>query len=115
MCAAHCPTGVLTFAQDGEAVLRWDPARCTGCGGCIATCPEVERGAIRVHQAVDVAELLRGMRGVYREELVRCSACGAPVAPRRMLERVMGLLGEEGRAWEGILSRYCSGCRALRG
>lgn len=115
MCASRCPSRALTFSQDVETVLRWDPARCTGCGGCTTACPEVERGAIRVRGAVDVAELRRGVRIVYREEVVRCVACGAPVAPRRMLERVLDLLGEEGRTWEGVLSRYCSDCRALRG
>ncbi|MDR7415445.1 MAG: 4Fe-4S binding protein [Armatimonadota bacterium] len=115
MCAARCPTDALSFVQDGEAVLRWDPARCTGCGQCTGVCPEIERGAIRARRAVDVAELRRGVRTVYREEVVRCVACGAPVAPRRMLERVTGLLGEDGRAWEEVLSWYCSECRALRG
>jgi ferredoxin len=115
MCAAHCPTSALSFAQGEEVTLRWDPARCVGCGRCTEVCPEVGRGAVGVRRAVDVGELRRGTRTVYREDVVRCVVCGAPVAPRRMVQRVVDLLGEEGRVWEGVLSRYCAGCRAIRG
>lgn len=115
MCGAACPTSALAFHQETEAVLWWDPARCVGCGACVPVCPERERGAIRVRRMLDLGELRQGRRVVYREPVARCVACGEVIAPSRMLERVMALLGSEAETYRRVLTRYCARCRAAPG
>lgn len=40
-CAAACPAGAVTMAEDGEGFLypAVDESACTGCGACAAVCP----------------------------------------------------------------------------
>lgn len=115
MCAGVCPTSALSFQQEIEAVLWWDPARCVGCEACIPVCPERERGAIQVCRTLHLGELRKGKRELYREPVARCVACGEAIAPSRMLERVVSLLGSEGESYRRVLTQYCSTCRALSG
>ncbi len=115
MCARVCPTGALVFEQTSDAVcLTFDAALCTGCQHCLTVCPEAERGAIRVRRGIHPARLSVGRTQVYREEIKRCVACGAPIAPDRMLERVKALLGSDYAALRGVLEQYCSSCRGFR-
>ncbi|MER3456244.1 MAG: hypothetical protein C4303_09865 [candidate division GAL15 bacterium] len=78
-------------------------------------CPEQDRGAIRVRRALIVGEMRKGRPVVYQEPLARCRSCGEVIAPSRMLERVMALLGSEADAYRRVLTRYCAPCRALVG
>lgn len=116
MCARVCPTGALAFEQsDREVSLSFEPARCVGCGLCAGVCPEVNRGAIAVERAVDLGRLRQGRVTFYREPVVRCARCGAPIAPDRLVNRVLGLLGAEYSALFPVLTRYCNSCRGLVG
>ena len=110
-CALACPTGALAVEKDTLFSLAFDPALCVACGQCLPVCPEKERGAIRLSLRTDLALLRQGKRTLYQQEMVRCAACGGPIAPARMLERIEALLGPENSRIAGLLRRYCLTCR----
>lgn len=115
-CGGVCPSEALVYGQEGSQVtLRFHAASCLGCGQCLAACPERARGAINVRRATVWKALREGEREVYRDRIARCIACGAPIAPDRMLDRVMTLLGNESHPLRQILTGYCSSCRILAG
>lgn len=110
LCAGACPTETLQFERDDGAIrLTLDPALCTGCGTCVGACPEA--GAIAVERVTDLDALRWGRTAVYEDTEARCVACGAPVAPNAMLERVAALLGSEQATLSGYLRSYCPSCR----
>lgn len=110
-CAAACGPGALKLEGDGEASLTFDPALCTACERCLPACPEPD--ALTLHRKTDLTALCRGREVLARGRYVRCEACGGPIAPRAMLERVAALLGGEGAGTVDIVARYCSACRGL--
>ncbi len=114
MCARVCPTAALNFEQrDDNVCLTFDAALCNACGQCLLRCPEVERGAIGLKKAVDLAYLGQGRTLVYREETPRCIVCGTPIAPGKLLKRVEALLGSEYAATINRFQRYCPACRSV--
>lgn len=114
MCATACPSEALRYGEtDGEAWMRFDPARCTACGLCVSRCPEQGRDAIHLSRRVDPESLRAGSRQLFRTPLRRCVACGAPVAPAPMLNRVLELLGEDSGHLQRVLTQYCTSCRPL--
>ncbi len=114
MCGRACPTGALAYREEGGAVsLSFEAARCIGCELCLETCPEGESGAIRVERRFAPKRLREGPTELCRHEQARCVRCGAPVAPRAMLERVMSLLGEDAGPLRAHLTQFCSSCRPL--
>ncbi len=114
MCTKACPTYALSFEQrDDNVCLTFDAALCNACGQCLLRCPEVERGAIRLKKAVDLAYLGQGRTLVYREETLRCIVCGTPIAPGKLLKRVEALLGTEYAATINRFQRYCPACRGV--
>jgi hypothetical protein len=66
---------------------------------------------VRVERVTDLQRLAQGRHGLYQDSEVRCKKCGAPVAPRAMLERIGALLGSD-RAMSAIAS-YCLTCRGI--
>lgn len=106
-CAFACPTRALTLERDEEAVsLSFDPRLCVGCAECVPACPEA---VVRVEKVTDLRALSEGRRTLFRDSEVRCERCGAPVAPRAMLDRITAILGED-RAVPAIV-KYCLACR----
>jgi NAD-dependent dihydropyrimidine dehydrogenase PreA subunit/coenzyme F420-reducing hydrogenase delta subunit len=106
-CAFACPTRALVLERDEEAVsLAFDPRLCVACAECVPACPEA---VLRVEKVTDFRTLSEGRRTLFRDREVRCESCGAPVAPRAMLDRISAILGED-RAVPAIV-RYCLTCR----
>jgi len=106
-CAFACPTRALVLERDEEAVsLAFDPTLCVACAECVPACPEA---VLRVEKVTDFRTLSEGRRMLFRDCEVRCESCGAPVAPRAMLDRISAILGED-RAVPAIV-RYCLTCR----
>ena len=88
-------------------------ALCGGCGLCVARCPEVTRGALRLWRGIDLAALGSGRTTVRRDPTAGCKACGDPIAPAAMLRRVAALLGDDYAPLAATVSRYCPSCRVL--
>jgi ferredoxin len=90
VCAERCPTEAITVehSSGGTVRLTFDAGRCDACGLCVDACPE---RATSVRQMLDV----QASRVVLHEDTwIRCSSCGAKVAPRGMVELVARRLGE---------------------
>jgi ferredoxin len=116
LCADTCPTGALRFETTVEqATLRFEAASCVGCNECLSICPERARGAIRVQRAIAWGRLRSGEQVVTRDLVARCVRCGTPIAPGRMLDRIMALLVDESSGLQSTLSRYCVSCRVIAG
>ncbi|MFQ5948308.1 MAG: 4Fe-4S binding protein, partial [Acidimicrobiia bacterium] len=112
MCAQSCPTGALAQEHEEQSVVvTFDGVLCVGCGQCLRTCPEEERGAIVLSRKTDFAVLNRGRTLLLRDQTTRCTSCGSPIAPKRMMERIEELLGSEHAATLEVLNRYCLDCR----
>jgi ferredoxin/coenzyme F420-reducing hydrogenase delta subunit len=106
-CARSCPTGSLQLDRAGEDVtLTFDPRCCIGCGECAARCPE---RVLYTRAATDLRRLAAGRRVLHRSDASRCQACGKPIAPRALLDRISGLLGDD-RAL-AVIRGYCPSCR----
>lgn len=106
-CARACPTGALTLAEEaGNLSLSFEPRRCIGCGACAPVCPE---RVVRLERATDLRRLSEGTRVLHRDREVGCERCGAPIAPRALLERVAARLGETPVI--AAMTSYCPACR----
>jgi ferredoxin len=108
-CASACPPGALALEREGEEIaLAFDARLCIGCGDCVPICPE---RVVSVEKVTDLRRLIEGKRVLYRDREVRCEKCGAPVAPRAMLERISALLGPDPAV--SPITRYCTDCRGM--
>lgn len=106
-CASACPTEAMVLERDGDGVsLSFDARLCTGCGECVPVCPEA---VVKVERATDLRRLSQGTRALYRGSEVRCEACGGPIAPREMVEKLRALLGNHPAV--STVTRYCLYCR----
>lgn len=106
-CVHACPTGALALQRDpGGLALTFEAALCIACGECAPVCAE---GVLRVERKTDLQRLSAGRLILYRDREPRCQACGGPIAPQKMLEKIRTLLGDD-RALD-VITRYCLGCR----
>lgn len=116
MCATACPTGALQSEENDDSVsLSFHTGLCSACGQCTPRCPEAAQNAIRLVRRTDLWRVRGGRVTVYREKMNRCVACGAAVAPAKMLERITSLLGEQYADPMPVITRYCQECRKTAG
>lgn len=95
-CAIVCPTDAISADQQQTQVsLVFDHSACVACGLCVTLCPERAEGAIEVQRVTDLNRLDQGRQVVFTGEESLCERCGAPVAPRRMVERIAEILGDD--------------------
>ncbi|MGA7833630.1 MAG: 4Fe-4S binding protein [Acidimicrobiales bacterium] len=77
-CAAACPTGALSVAEDGDDTsfsLTLDPMACTACGACLPSCPE---RAISLQRVIASSNFASARTVVARIEVKgRCAVCGS--------------------------------------
>jgi len=87
LCAADCPTGALAFASSGpkEYRLFFSHGPCTGCGLCAGVCPEQ---CLEVERVLELDRLGSPPQIIGEGGLVSCQVCGAPMAPRAMVEKI---------------------------
>jgi formate hydrogenlyase subunit 6/NADH:ubiquinone oxidoreductase subunit I len=64
----HYPHDRPAVPEQLRSALRWDPARCTGCGMCVRDCPANAIQLITLDKA--------SKRFVLRYHLDRCTFCG---------------------------------------
>jgi ferredoxin len=106
-CASACPTGALaTSREDDRVEVSFDARLCTGCQVCVPLCPE---RVVEAARRTDLRRLAEGRTVLHRDREARCEACGGPVAPGALLERLGVLLGNDPAL--GVVTRYCAGCR----
>jgi ferredoxin len=86
LCAADCPTGALAAVPGGDSCgLVFHQERCTGCGLCIKVCPE---SCLKLERVLELDKLGGSQQSIMKGDFVWCKACGAPVAPRAMVEKI---------------------------
>jgi hypothetical protein len=64
-------------------------------------------------RSTDLGRIGQGSIRIYQKGMARCVGCGAPIAPRQMLQRIAALLGSEHAAALPVLTRYCPDCRGV--
>ncbi len=99
-CAAHA---LLLERQEERERLVFDPGACAACAACLPACPT---GALGVSAAPPGAQV-----AVLRESpLVRCSSCGAQLAPQALWQGLRTSAEAEGR--HGTGQPLCPACRS---
>jgi ferredoxin len=109
LCARECSSGALTAAEDGTFRLLFKYGHCLACGRCVEVCPEQ---ALRLERTAE-PEKIGGETVLFESEIVRCSGCGAPVGPRRMIEKMRARLGASSSAV--ARSGLCLACKSRSG
>jgi bidirectional [NiFe] hydrogenase diaphorase subunit len=107
LCARECPSGALSISPVSEAGtfrLVFRHGDCLACGKCVKVCPEQ---ALHLERTLE-PEKLGGEVLLFEDEIIRCSECGAPVGPRRMVEKIRARVGT-------ARSELCIACKARSG
>ena len=86
LCARECPSGALAVSGGEAGVFRllFKYGVCLACGQCVEVCPEK---ALCLERCLEPGSLGNEVV-LFQDDIVRCSACGAPVGPRKMVEKV---------------------------
>jgi ferredoxin len=103
LCARECPPGALSVSggDDGTFRLLFKYGTCVACGRCLEICPEK---ALSLERRLEPDRI--GSESVlFEDEVIRCSGCGAPVGPRKMVEKIRSRIGTS-------RSELCIACKA---
>jgi len=73
--------------------LVFHQERCTGCGLCIKFCPE---SCLKLERVLELDKLGGSPQSIMKGDFVCCKACGAPVAPRAMVEKIRAKIAAMG-------------------
>ncbi len=107
VCATVCTTGALSnLSATGSCKLVFRQEACIGCAQCVETCPEK---CLHVTKVLQFDKLNHQTETIFEVEFVRCRSCGAPVAPKAMIDAVRSRLGTTGEAVSRL--EMCSSCR----
>ncbi len=107
ICAAQCPTDALADLKVTDSCkLVFSQESCVGCGQCVDVCPEK---CLHVTKVLEVNKLNHEPQTVFEGEFVHCRVCGAPFAPKAMIESVRARLGTTGEA--SLRLETCPKCR----
>jgi ferredoxin len=107
LCAADCPTGALELIPGHDSYgLAFHQERCVGCGLCLKVCPE---SCLKLERVLELDKLGGLPQTIMQGDFVWCEVCGAPVAPRAMVEKIRARIAALG----GDTSRLemCSRCK----
>jgi len=107
LCALDCPTEALRFVSTEDSYqLLFHYQACIGCGQCVRSCPEK---CLRLENALQLGKLSSPAETILEGEIARCRECGAPIAPRAMIDRLRTRIA----AAQSLTSRLdiCPACR----
>ncbi|MBM4443676.1 MAG: hydrogenase iron-sulfur subunit [Chloroflexi bacterium] len=95
LCAGECPTGALGLVSAGPEAYRLSFSHrcCTSCGLCAQVCPE---GCLEVERMLELDRLGSPPQIIWEGGLVSCQMCGAPIAPRAMVEKIRARVAATG-------------------
>ncbi len=110
VCAAQCPTSALVHLQaGGSCQLVFHQESCIGCGQCVDLCPE---RCLQLTKVLEISKLSHEPQMMFEGGFARCAACGAPFAPKAMVDSVRARLGATGEAARRL--EMCPDCRMSR-
>ena len=109
-CVQECPANAFSLERrEGGEELYFLPGRCIACRYCEEICPE---NALEIKRGVPADP--GKWRKVASETVVRCLACGAPVAPRSLVVSVLRKMKAAGLKEGALISvLLCDRCRGL--
>jgi len=111
VCVAQCPTDALADLEVTESCrLVFRQESCVGCGQCVDVCPEK---CLHLTRVLEVDKLNREPEVLFEGEFAHCRICGAPFAPKAMIESVRTRLGATGEA--ALRMETCPRCRQKGG
>jgi len=96
LCALECPTGALRLSvneDDATCQLLFRHSACPACGECVAACPE---GCLRLVRDLEPGKFNLPPVVLFTDTIIRCAACGKPVASRAMIESIKKKIGADG-------------------
>ena len=110
LCALNCPTDALTILtdDDGEYELLFRHEACVACGVCVDACPE---NCIRLQHVLELDSIGSRPSILLQGSFVRCRICGAPFAPKAMIDILKARLRGRGDNFDQQLE-VCPECRA---
>jgi ferredoxin len=110
LCALNCPTDALTILtdDDGEYELLFQHEACVACGECVDVCPE---NCIRLQHILELDSIGREPSMLLQGSFMKCRICGAPFAPRAMIDILKARLRGRGDNLDQQLE-VCPECRA---
>jgi ferredoxin len=107
VCVAHCPTDALADLKvAGSCRLVFRQESCVGCGQCVEVCPEK---CLHLTKVLEVDKLSHEPQVIFEGEFIHCRVCGAPFAPKAMIESVRSRMGASGEA--ALRMEICPKCR----
>ncbi len=109
-CVRICPSGALEFAGS-TARIAFTEQPCLQCGLCRNVCPEK---AVTLTPRLLVSAAARQAPRIAAEaELFACNECGAPFAPRALVERSRALMADH-PMFQGDQARLMACCPDCR-
>jgi ferredoxin len=107
VCAAHCPTDALADLKiAGSCRLLFRQESCVGCGQCVDVCPEK---CLHLTKVLEVDKLSHELQVLFEDEFIHCRVCGAPFAPKAMIESIRSRMGVSGEA--ALRMEICPKCK----
>jgi len=110
LCALNCPTDALTILtdDDGDYELLFQHEACVACGACVDACPE---NCIRLQHVLELGSIGSEPSMLLQGSFMKCRICGAPFAPKAMIDILKARLRGRGDNIEQQLE-ICPECRA---
>ena len=110
LCALNCPTDALTILtdDDGDYELLFQHEACVACGACVDACPE---NCIRLQHILELDRIGGEPSMLLQGSFMRCRICGAPFAPKAMIDMLKTRLRGRGDNLDQQLE-ICPECRA---